>query len=237
MSRGKYKVVSFGTIAPLIGALIGIALLVFFCMKGFPEDTGGSIVSILTVITFIGGCFSVSLAILKKRLSFAKIIIGQDKHVLYASKEEKTREEQKELVKHLIKDRTISHVFESLQRYIRKTEIPKGFQIKEEFQKNTNREFNELHQITVLYQEEEPMYNWGAIHKPVKGLAKGMFATISTDRRTETEILSLTIHEIGHILLEFVFHITGEMKQYHIIRKSKIEQHSPFKNRSRNWII
>jgi hypothetical protein len=127
-----------------------------------------------------------------------------------------------------VKSETAYRTFKSLQRYIRKTEIPKGFQVKEEFQKNTNKEFNGLHQITVLYQEEEPMYNWGVIHKPVKGLAKGMFATISTDRRTETEILSLTIHEIGHILLEFVFHITGETKQHHIIRKSKIEQYSPF---------
>jgi presenilin-like A22 family membrane protease len=66
MSRGKYKVVSFGTVAPLIGTLIGITLLVFFCTKGLPKDTGGSIVSIATVIAFIGGGFGVFLAILKK---------------------------------------------------------------------------------------------------------------------------------------------------------------------------
>jgi len=211
--KGPYKTITLSILSPLVATLIGLLILLLLFLNNSLTTIHGMVIASLTILILVTGGVVVFLSFLKERTSFSSRIITQNRDILFMSTDAEIKENlyYSTFLKNLIDDNLFYLTADKLRKYLRQKDlIPYS-------NKRFSKQLNSLPQVIVKVQKTKPMFNWGKIHKPVNGLAYGVHCTIALQGK-DSATIALIKHELGHILLDFVFNIRGEQKHHDIMK-------------------
>lgn len=216
-----YKIITVVTLLPLfIGTFIGSSLGLVLFKTDLSENLSAKIVLVLTASTFLLGGWIASFFFIRKRVLFAKNIVAQARKVAFLILPKALIcQENLDLLKDLATYNIVRDILVSLNSVISsdtlmnsKTYTSTQVSIPTEYFKRYKR----LEQIKVTLQAEAVNLVWHGESKKVAGKAWGLNCTCQWQKNTEATI-NLIVHEISHVLLDYVFKIYGDVEQHRII--------------------